>query len=1253
MQAAGRGGGGEAPYYLVEEAVEEEEEEQTEENAGIMYMGDEELKRCLSVPSAGASSPKRPSQYCYYLAESEAPPHSPTESEESEASDFCYVEVLEEPEPPKTQQQEQEQEHQSNSASTPQKIPRLDNLEKTEAETLKAALLHFLSSGGKGEGSSTAGSSSSAHFLLQHLEASLDVMGTKWKLAQRTTALADNRRFQKLMALSDNVLKYEALAQFARDFVHLAETFGKIIILERHLPVAEKIIKPQSLGGQAGGEKFIYRGILFKYATDTMLPITRPMWMYGGADGANDEAAMKAAGNELRGISRFMSASQDVDLHFPLLALIDYLGYRLMAITMLPINGETLRLGSDDGGRTVHNNDAALYNKVKKVAKRLNLKPHIVNYATLYGPGDLEGHLGQDNLHYVLDFGRCYPPEAPKQGDKDTRAIFYKHFRPEFVHAYSKPLSPDAFSGWQACDSARSIHNRELREATTFLHQTVIPAFARKLDDRVDVRDEFYVSEMHRHGINIRHAGVLRSCCTNSYPRKILLSEMVARVLKVMVRSCFRQQIETEAKQRDLGKASSGTSHVLSRSILVELLNFVLDTKFSVEWWSCLSSSFDATQLVETTDAQSSTSSVLAKYPSLGPYLHGQPSLKHRLLAKFGKEALSPGEQHERCVIHEHIFFKWLFVRLISSLSIRIHPGTWQEFIESDDRYNFVWVDSDVEGLDARVKHTSVISFYQGKSLMLKALSSDTGARERLRILRQAQDKMFETWNSNSDDFNSVFHFAVCNHELAQALLSRHARNVFPSSFASSSASSATHKNEITTTNKNAAAASALRSSAWNNKSASAGLAPKDVLHLNRGVGKHGDHVKIKDADREEIALYLSFAANALQKAFTMKQHRTHSFFRVEDAEQQKRKVKQHEKEKEKETEEDKEHSSDSSKTKQTKKTTKPKKGQSKHVLDEVDKEIIVRFPRVSCQLASLRPHRNEGFGKAALFYEDIFNSANSSPKQYIMIVLKESLMMQGVEMAYLLRMAAISPFMAGLLRSIILESTSPTCFLNDNKNRKQKKNKIKKDEQQEDAAVWTKLDLNGAYDILTEAALSQVPSLFIHPEGARHSTGISIQRIDLSTCNLLSDHSVLSLLQALGNGGLVRSLTELHLAGCHKLTDKLFLDMEKEGLMGLLKGVKKLRLDGCDNLSKQGLTALLSACGKHSLEALSICGCSGICACGNLEGERQLVALLKKHTKKLRGLHADGAGTGNEKEDAAFVELVAKELPSLSVVLT
>jgi hypothetical protein len=67
------------------------------------------------------------------------------------------------------------------------------------------------------------------------------------------------------------------LRNLANDFVSVAEQYGRIIISERHLPNADKTIRPVGVGGVAGGDKYIAQGILFKFAVDTR--ISDDLWM--------------------------------------------------------------------------------------------------------------------------------------------------------------------------------------------------------------------------------------------------------------------------------------------------------------------------------------------------------------------------------------------------------------------------------------------------------------------------------------------------------------------------------------------------------------------------------------------------------------------------------------------------------------------------------------------------------------------------------------------------------------------------------------------------------------------------------------------------------------------------------------------------------------------------------------------------------------------------------------------------------------
>jgi hypothetical protein len=86
-------------------------------------------------------------------------------------------------------------------------------------------------------------------------------------------------------------------------------------------------------------------------------------------------------------------------LHLPLMAVIDYRGFRLLAESILPISKSTLVYGTQDAGahvstkshsvslpnihncagRTVVNKNVAVAACMQKVGARLNLMPHQVN----------------------------------------------------------------------------------------------------------------------------------------------------------------------------------------------------------------------------------------------------------------------------------------------------------------------------------------------------------------------------------------------------------------------------------------------------------------------------------------------------------------------------------------------------------------------------------------------------------------------------------------------------------------------------------------------------------------------------------------------------------------------------------------------------------------------------------------------------------------------------------------------------------
>lgn len=139
----------------------------------------------------------------------------------------------------------------------------------------------------------------------------------------------------------------------------------------------------------------------------------------------------------------------------------------------------TLGYGSDSGGRIAKALDPVLNGLMRRAGEKLNLAGHLVgsSLTEIYGPGDIEGHLGTDGRYYVLDFGRVCPCEAPLDG-QGGGAIFYKLLRPELVRKHGTPLCSDAFTGFCRFDKRSNLFAEQVRAATHQLLFREIPEFA-------------------------------------------------------------------------------------------------------------------------------------------------------------------------------------------------------------------------------------------------------------------------------------------------------------------------------------------------------------------------------------------------------------------------------------------------------------------------------------------------------------------------------------------------------------------------------------------------------------------------------------------------------------------------------------------------------------------------------------------------------------------------------------------------------
>lgn len=363
-----------------------------------------------------------------------------------------------------------------------------------------------------------------------------------------------NTPFQEILdRLSDETVlreadAFEKLTSLAHDFKYAAESYGRIIIAERSLPDDLKTIKPAGVTGEAGGTKYIVGGLLFKFAADHTL-------IYG-----SDAAAAKEAGHTLRSLMHLRQVGEGLQgvsvtlpspdgtpptklsMRLPLIMLIDYLGFRLTAMSLMPIAtgpgaGDTLSYGSRDASKSVLREYRATQ-LMREAAKELNLAPHVLfrpgvlskgagalpcasplpsgpgpavmqrpsnTPLDFIGPADIEIHhspapkrlasgapdpASGDGRTYCVDAARLFPPEPTEawrnKGDAGlggTRAMtsyLVRQLRPELVKRNKEPLSSDAFSQFGLYDS--EAHGAAVSRAYTWMLDSAIPEFAASLD---------------------------------------------------------------------------------------------------------------------------------------------------------------------------------------------------------------------------------------------------------------------------------------------------------------------------------------------------------------------------------------------------------------------------------------------------------------------------------------------------------------------------------------------------------------------------------------------------------------------------------------------------------------------------------------------------------------------------------------------------------------------------------------------------
>lgn len=349
--------------------------------------------------------------------------------------------------------------------------------------------------------------------------------------------------------------KYSEIRNVCREFLDTAASDAMIIVNEIHqpkyrktIPVAEEFVVhgrvPESGRGLDGGKWYTYEAhnIVYKVCLD-----------YDGVFNGSDEYAAKAGGAERLGAQEYLKL-QSPKLMCPLVVTIDYLGFRVLACSKLPVqnvsfsdDGEVRKISEDlehgvaQKGEVFINQSKIIQTCLKMTASSLNLAEHVckgskdITSSSTFASAELKIYRGQrDGEYHMQNFWRCFPPEVPHTTPHlplapRGQSVFWRMLRPEYVREYKEPLSPDALCAitFRAPDSQE--HVERLEKASSNLVDRVVPQFLLgllKRDYVLPLAEGFGIdlpSEMHAQGINVRHLGLMRSLLWHPLPGTVSL----------------------------------------------------------------------------------------------------------------------------------------------------------------------------------------------------------------------------------------------------------------------------------------------------------------------------------------------------------------------------------------------------------------------------------------------------------------------------------------------------------------------------------------------------------------------------------------------------------------------------------------------------------------------------------------------------------------------------------------------------------
>lgn len=389
--------------------------------------------------------------------------------------------------------------------------------------------------------------------------------------------------------LSTKYIAMRKLAEIQENFHSTISILGKRIIEEYKMPYIHKSLKPNALPNRRKGMGELDANDVLKQHTYKEGQ-WRHVYVFSNirfevtdedADFYEDvDSAAKAASNELRAVNLLGFDAIEQELCLPLCAILDYRGYRVLCTAVLPdmaepkdlidVYGHAAELGDEEASTAWEDQQKKLHQRLSRLGVAANIKPHVIRVDDVIEEvimaSDVQMFIGKDRKQYLMSVRRVLPPEPPTYPMQGDSWHLWRTVRPELLMSSPTPVNPDCFTNF--CGRKNREDNKALRMMFNRLKKNVIPGFAHFLDqhseDDPTVESRLSIM-MHRHGINMRFLGIVGRAVTGTRVRRVIISEIVARVLKHDLRKRWRNQVD---------KGQSSSLAYATRAVLV--FNYLL-----------------------------------------------------------------------------------------------------------------------------------------------------------------------------------------------------------------------------------------------------------------------------------------------------------------------------------------------------------------------------------------------------------------------------------------------------------------------------------------------------------------------------------------------------------------------------------------------------------------------------------------------------------------------------------------------------